>query len=57
MRTNSLNGIYRGYKLEFFPSLLKDPKVPQEDKEKITSLLQKPFNPYIRRHIVFKKIK
>jgi hypothetical protein len=32
------------------PSLLKDPKVPKEDKEKITALLQKPFNPYIRRH-------
>jgi ribosomal protein L37AE/L43A len=36
--------------MEFFPSLLKDPKVPEEDKEKINNLLQKPFNPYVRRH-------
>jgi integrase len=46
----SLNIIYRNYKLNFFPSLLKDPKVPEEDKDKINNLLQKPFNPYIRRH-------
>jgi hypothetical protein len=50
MESGSLNGIYRYYKLHFFPSLLKDPKVPEEDKEKISTLLQKPFNPYIRRH-------
>lgn len=50
LNSPSLNFIYRNYKLEFFPSLLKDPKVPEEDKEKISNLLQKPFNPYIRRH-------
>ncbi|HET7284992.1 MAG TPA: hypothetical protein VFI70_09930 [Nitrososphaeraceae archaeon] len=50
MGSDSLNGIYRNYKLHFFPSLLEDSKVPKEDKEKITALLQKPFNPYIRRH-------
>jgi hypothetical protein len=50
MSSDSLNAIYRKYKLEFFPSLLKDPKVPEQDKEKINNLLQKPFNPYIRRH-------
>jgi integrase/recombinase XerD len=50
MKSHSLNGVYRKYKMEFFPSLLKDPKVPEEDKEKINNLLQKPFNPYIRRH-------
>ena len=50
MSLDSLNAIYRKYKLEFFPSLLKDPKVPEQDKEKINNLLQKPFNPYIRRH-------
>jgi hypothetical protein len=38
------------YKEEFFPKLLKDPTVPNEDKEKIKVLLTKPFNPYIRRH-------
>jgi hypothetical protein len=46
----SLNVIYRNYKSKFFLSLLNDSKVPQEDKEKINNLLQKPFNPYIRRH-------
>lgn len=46
----SLNGIYRNYKNYFFPRLLKDPKVPQEDKQKIQELLKKPWNPYIRRH-------
>ena len=50
LQTQSLNIIYRNYKLQFFPSLLKDSKVPEEDKEKISSLLQKPWNPYVRRH-------
>jgi len=50
MKSISLNLIYRMYKLQFFPSLLKDPKVPPEDKQKIRDLLQKPWNPYIRRH-------
>ena len=30
--------------------MLKDSKVPKEDKEKISDLLQKPWNPYVRRH-------
>jgi hypothetical protein len=42
--------IYKNYKEEFFPKLLADPTVPNEDKEKIKVLLTKPFNPYIRRH-------
>ena len=42
--------IYKNYKEEFFPKLLADPTVPNEDKEKIRVLLAKPFNPYIRRH-------
>jgi integrase/recombinase XerD len=50
MRSTSLNLIYRKYKLEFFPALLEDSKVPPEDKQKIRDLLQKPWNPYIRRH-------
>jgi integrase/recombinase XerD len=50
MKSISLNTIYRKYKLEFFPALLEDPKVPPEDKQKIRDLLQKPWNPYIRRH-------
>jgi hypothetical protein len=50
MKSLSLNLIYRKYKLEFFPTLLEDPKVMSEDKQKIRDLLQKPWNPYIRRH-------
>ena len=50
MKSMSMNAIYRKYKLEFFPALLEDPKVPPEDKQKIRDLLQKPWNPYIRRH-------
>ena len=50
MRSLSLSNIYRQYKLEFFPALLEDPKVSPEDKQKIRELLQKPWNPYIRRH-------
>jgi hypothetical protein len=50
MKTNSLNVIYRRYKMEFFTLLLLDPKVPPEDKKKISELLKKPWNPYVRRH-------
>ena len=46
----SLYHIYNKYKNEFFPRLLDNPNVPQEDKLKITELLNKPWNPYIRRH-------
>jgi|SRR5215211_7242972 integrase/recombinase XerD len=50
MKVSSLNNIYRRYKLEFFPSLLEDPKVLPEDKIKIRELLKKKWNPYIIRH-------
>jgi hypothetical protein len=50
LNSQSLNGIYNKYKDHFFPRLLSDPKVPQEDKEKIQELIKKPWNPYIRRH-------
>ena len=43
MKSDSLNGVYRRYKMEFFPSLFKDPKVPEEDKEKINNLLRKGY--------------
>jgi integrase len=45
-----LYDIYRIYKHVFFPKLLQDPTISSEDKEKIKDFLQKPFNPYIRRH-------
>jgi integrase len=49
----TLNGLYKlygDYKHAFFPKLLEDPTISNEDKDKINDLLQKPFNPYIRRH-------
>jgi integrase/recombinase XerD len=48
---NGLYQIYQYYKEEFFPKLLEDPTISNEDKENIRALLAKPFNPYIRRHI------
>jgi hypothetical protein len=42
--------VYNHYKNQFFPGLLVDPTIPNEDKEKIMNLLLKPFNPYVRRH-------
>jgi integrase len=47
---NGLYQVYKYYKEEFFPRLLEDPTISNEDKEKIKELLAKPFNPYIRRH-------
>jgi hypothetical protein len=45
-----LYGIYKYYKEGFFPKLLADTTISNEDKEKIKGLLAKPFNLYIRRH-------
>ncbi len=50
LTTSGIYTIYKSYKEEFFPKILTDPTVPNEDKEKIKVLLTKPFNPYIRRH-------
>jgi integrase/recombinase XerD len=47
---SGLYGIYQNYKENFFPKLLEDNTISNEDKEKIKGLLTKPFNPYIRRH-------
>jgi hypothetical protein len=38
------------YRDIYFPNLLRDPKIPPEDKEKISGLLRKPWNLYIFRH-------
>ncbi len=46
-----MNGVYRRYRVELFPKLLKDPSVSPEDKRKISELLKKPWNPYLRRHV------
>ncbi len=45
--------VYKYYKESFFPKLLEDPTVPNEDKEKIRNLLTKKFNPYVRRHHLY----
>jgi integrase/recombinase XerD len=46
-----LEYIYKYYQREFFPKLLEDPTVSNEDKENIkNNLLTKRFLPYIRRH-------
>ena len=50
LSVNGLYGNYRYYKENLFPKILKDNRIPNEDKEKIKGLLAKPFNPYIRRH-------
>jgi len=42
--------IYQAYRNKLFPNLLDSPDVPPEDKQKIRDLLEKPWNPYIRRH-------
>jgi integrase len=53
MSSMSLYHVYRNYRYNFFPKLLelrgKD-ALPEEDKQKIRELFNKPWNPYIRRH-------
>jgi hypothetical protein len=36
--------------LQEVPRLLEEPNLPPEDKQAIKELLNKPWNPYIRRH-------
>jgi integrase len=50
LQTRSLGRVYDKYRNELFPKLLESPNVPPEDKAKIKELLNKPWNPYIRRH-------
>jgi integrase len=50
LQIGSLNAVYDDYKKQVFPKLLDNPNVPPEDKQKISELLKKPWNPYIRRH-------
>jgi integrase len=47
---SGLQHIYNYYKNDFFPKLLRDSTITNEEKDKIKALLLKPFNPYIRRH-------
>jgi len=50
LNVSYLDWVYRRYKDELFPKLLKDPNITPEDKQKIEQLLKKPWNPYVRRH-------
>jgi hypothetical protein len=50
LTVSGLYNIYKDYKNEFFPKILENETVTDEDKNKIKGLLAKPFNPYIRRH-------
>ena len=51
LETHSLNVLYSAMKNKLFPRLLEDPNIPHADKQKLKALLQKPINPYLRRHI------
>ena len=50
LTVSGLYNVYKDYKNEFFPRILEDKTVTDEDKSKIKALLGKPFNLYIRRH-------
>jgi integrase/recombinase XerD len=50
LNAESMNNIYSKYKKEYFPRLLKGNTISITDKEKLSSLLAKPFNPYVQRH-------
>jgi integrase/recombinase XerD len=42
--------IYRQLKLGLFPRLLTNQDISEEDKRQISEVLDKPWNPYVRRH-------
>ena len=50
IKLSAVESFYDRYKKKHFPKLLDNPTVPEEDKRKIRDLLNKPWNPYIRRH-------
>ena len=50
LKPRVFNKIYSNYKNGLFSRLSVDPSVPSDDIQKIKQLLQKPWNPYIRRH-------
>jgi integrase/recombinase XerD len=50
LAAHTIQTSYLIYKKVKFPKLLEDPTVSEEDKRKIKDLLQKPWNPYLRRH-------
>ena len=50
LSTHALTVSYRRLKTIFFPRLLTNDKIPENDKIIIRTILQKPWNPYVRRH-------
>jgi integrase len=50
IKASRIYKIYDEYKKQIFPKLLESPNILPEDKQKISELLKKPWNPYIRRH-------
>ena len=50
LSVEGLYGVYKHYKEKFFPKLLENNTILNEDKEKIKVCLSKPSNPYIHRH-------
>jgi integrase/recombinase XerD len=46
---SGLRQIYKNYRTKLFPSLLRE-DIPKDDRHHIKELLNKPWNPYIRRH-------
>ena len=52
MTRYAIYDIYQHYKEKVFPTLLTNPNIPFDEKSKIQTLLDKPWNPYIHRHSV-----
>jgi integrase len=47
LSSSGLLMVYRKYKSEFFPNLIQNNNLTNDEKKKIESLLKKPWNPYI----------
>jgi hypothetical protein len=56
IQSSTLNTIYDNYKMVLFPKLSQDSNISEEDKQKITELLKKPWNPYIRQALNTKNV-
>ena len=50
MSLRGLQGVYKRYKDNYYLPLSRDSTIPNEDRQRISGLLKKPWNPYIRRH-------